>query len=230
MNVAVRLPRRREGGAAEFARTRRSARTTPWRQASWCALDLELTGLNPRSDQIVAIGAVPIEGGRALTGKALYTLVRASKPSGPRALQVHGLDPVRLAGAPTLEQALEAVLELLAGRVPVFHTAAIELAFLGRTLREARVRLPEAADTEVLGRLWLTGRDGHAPSHLALTSLAAALGQRTVRRHHALGDALTTARAFVALARELDRRQPQTVGTLVSAAERLHGGRRLGPS
>jgi DNA polymerase III epsilon subunit-like protein len=89
--------------------------------------------------------------------------------------------------------------------------------------------LPAAADTEVLGRLWLRERDGVAPAGLALSRLASALGQQSDTPHHALGDALTTAKAFIGLASHLEAIEPQTVGTLVGAAARLGSLRRFGP-
>jgi DNA polymerase-3 subunit epsilon len=65
--------------------------------------------------------------------------------------------------------------------------------------------------------MWLRERDGVAPEgRLPLTGLAQQLGQRAEPPHHALGDALTTAQAFIALATHLDRVRPQTVGTLLS--------------
>jgi DNA polymerase III subunit epsilon len=92
------------------------------------------------------------------------------------------------------------------------------------------VRLPAPADTEVLGREWLARRDGQAPSYVTLERLAVELGQPVEPPHHALGDALTTAKVFIALAALLSMPEPRTVGSLV-AAERAHGmaGRRFGP-
>jgi DNA polymerase III subunit epsilon len=115
----------------------------------------------------------------------------------------------------------------LGGRVPVFHTAAVECAFLGPLLRRRRVRLPDAADTEVLGRVWLRQRDGDAPAGLALATIARVLGLRAESPHHALGDALTTAKAFIALATHPDASEPQTVGSLTGAGYRLAAARRL---
>jgi DNA polymerase III subunit epsilon len=124
------------------------------------------------------------------------------------------------------------LLEALAGRVPVFHTAAIEAGFLERQFARRHVRLPAAADTDALGRRWLQIRDGSAPAGLSLGRLADALGQPAEAPHHALGDALTTAKAFVALASLLDAVEPQTVGTLVAAGagERAPAARRFGPA
>ena len=104
-----------------------------------------------------------------------------------------------------------------AGRVPVFHTAIVERTFLGRELRKRRLRLPDDADTEVLGRLWLRLRDGVSPAGLPLARLAAVLGQPAEDPHHALGDALTTGKAFLALASHLQAEGYATVGALTHA-------------
>jgi DNA polymerase III subunit epsilon len=214
----MRLRRSPAGfAAAAFADAGRPADGVPWREARWCAVDLEMTGLDPRSDEIIAIGAVPIEDGRIVLGRCLYTLVRTSKRSKVGAVLVHKLRLADVAEAPSLEEAIDLVLGALAGSVPVFHTARIEAAFLERQFARRHLRLPAAADTEALGRRWLEVR-GEAVPALSLGRLADALGQPAEAPHHALGDALTTAKAFVALASLLDAREPQTVGTLVAAS------------
>jgi DNA polymerase-3 subunit epsilon len=224
----VRFRRAPEGVAAEFAGVPRPPDETPWRDASWCAIDLEMTGLDPRRDEIIAVGAVPIDGGRIALGGGMYTLVNSELRSNPRAVVVHKLRVPDLVGAPPLDEAMDGMLELLAGSVPVFHTAAIEKAFLTRQFGRRHVRLPEAADTEVLGRMWLRHRDGSAPEGISLTGLAATLGQPAETPHHALGDALTTAKAFIALASLLDTVAPQTVGSLVAASRPAPVARRFG--
>jgi DNA polymerase-3 subunit epsilon len=208
------------GAAARFKRAAQPSPDTPWRQAGWCVVDLELTGLG-RRDQIIAIGAVPIDDGRLTLGRAMYTLVRPSRPPQHAAVLVHKLRFTDLADAPPLEEAIDLLLDSLAGRVPVFHTSIVERTFLGRELRRRRVRLPPDADTELLGRLWLRERDGVAPARLSLARLAQVLGQPAETPHHALGDALTTAKAFIALAGHLDALEPQTVGTLRRGEERV---------
>jgi DNA polymerase-3 subunit epsilon len=226
----MRLPVPRHRAAADFARAGKQPARTPWRESKWCALDLELTGLHPRRNDIIAVGAVPIEDGRVILGEGFYTLVRSSKRSEHGAVLVHKLRVADLADAPPLEDAIELVFDVLAGRVPVFHTAAVERSFLRPLFARHLVRLPAAADTEVLGRLWLRERDGVAPAGLTLARLSNVLGQPAETPHHALGDALTTATAFIALASHLDQTAPQTVGSLVKAEHRLNGPRRLGPA
>jgi DNA polymerase III subunit epsilon len=223
----MRLALRRTGAAAQYARAGRPAARLPWRQASWCSLDLELTGLDARHDDIIAVGAVPIEDGRVVLGEAVYTLVRTSRRSEPGAVVTHKLLTQKLADAPPLADAMELVLSALTGRVPVFHAAAVERAFLTPQLRRRRLRMPAAADTDVLGRLWLRHRDGVTPNWLGLARLAQTLHQHQEPPHHALGDAVSTAQAFIALASHLDAVAPQTVGSLLAAPELLSGQRRL---
>jgi DNA polymerase-3 subunit epsilon len=225
----VRMPgRRRSGAEARFAQTPSPDPDTPWREAAWCAIDLELTGLN-RSDEIIAIGAVPIRDGALILGDAMYTLARPVQPPKHASVLIHKLRSADLVAAPAVDDAIDLLLLAMAGRVPVFHTAMVERTFLGRELRRRRLRLPADADTEVLGRVWLRERDGVAPASLPLARLANVLGQPAEDPHHALGDALTTAKAFIALASHLDERSPQTVGSLQRAEPHPRGARRFSP-
>lgn len=217
----------RSAAAGTFKLAGRPRGSLPWREARWCVVDLELTGLDPRRHQIVALGAIPVEDGRVSLAGARYTLVRPTHPPAHAAVLVHKLRLADLVDAPTIHDAVDVLLETLAGAVPVFHTAAIERAFLTPPLARRGVRLPAAADTEVLGLTWLRARDGDAPQGLALSTLSARLGLPMEPPHHALGDALTTAQAFVALASHLDLQAPQTVASLL-AASRRHSARRMG--
>jgi DNA polymerase III subunit epsilon len=225
--VIRRTPR--AGVAAAFHSARRPPATAPWREARWCAIDLELTGLDPRRHEIVALGAVPVDEGRVVLGGARYTLVRPTHAPKHDAVLIHKLRLADLLDAPPIDYAVDLLLETLAGRLAVFHTAAVERAFLGPLLDARRLRLPPAADTEALGRVWLRERDGRAPAGLALGRLSGMLGFPAEPPHHALGDALTTAQAFVALASHLDRASPQTVASLVHAGQRLGGFGRMAP-
>jgi DNA polymerase-3 subunit epsilon len=217
-----------EQAAGVFRRSSPAPGSTRWREADWLAIDLELTGLNPRRHEIIAIGAVPIRAGCVVLGGAFYTLVRPGRPSEHDAVLIHKLRTEDLADAPSIDVALAELLSRMAGSIPVFHTAAVERAFLGRELRRLWLRMTPAADTEALGRIWLRER-GEQVGGLQLAGLARRLGQQAATPHHALGDALTTATTFIALAAHLDRTRPQTVATLVRAADLLTGARRFGP-
>jgi DNA polymerase III subunit epsilon len=216
------LRRPRGAGALAYKRARRPRGRTPWRQASYCAVDLELSGLDPKRDEIVSFGAIPIEDGRVQLSAAVHGRVRPLRAMSEAAIRVHGMRAVDLAGAPPLNVAIDPLLAVMAGRIPVVHVAAIERGFLRPALRRQGVRLRgPMIDTSVLGLVWLHERDGHDPRHASLAELAAALGLPSHHPHDAVGDALTTAQAFVALAMHLDALQAESVRSLAAAAQRL---------
>lgn len=209
----MRVGLRRSPEARRFAEAAAPNPETAWREAEWLAVDLELTGLD-HADEIISIGAVPIRAGALILGESLYTLARPHRPSNHAAILVHKLRPADLSDAPALDDAIGLLLASLAGRVPVFHTSMVERSFLGREFRRRRVRLPADVDTEELGRLWLQERDGIAPRRMSLGHLTSVLNLPAETPHHALGDALSTAKAFISLASHLDSVAPQTVGSL----------------
>jgi DNA polymerase-3 subunit epsilon len=110
----------------------------------------------------------------------------------------------------------------MAGRIPVVHVAAVERSFLRPALRRQGLRLRgPMIDTSVLGLVWLHERDGYGPPGVSLTELAGALGLPSHHPHDALGDALTTAQVFIAVAMHLDAGRGQTVRSLASADRQL---------
>ena len=76
-------------------------------------------------------------------------------------------------------------------------------------------------DTSVLGLRVAARTRRPAPAAAPLTDLAGALGLPAHRPHDAIGDALTTAQVFLALATHLDAARAQTVRSLTSAERRL---------
>jgi DNA polymerase III subunit epsilon len=215
----MRKPR---GAAAAYAAARPPAPRTPWNAASWCVVDLELSGLDPRRHEIISFAAVPVEQGRAQLADVVSGLVRPSRSLTESSVRIHGLRAADLANAPPLRDAIEPLLGAMAGRALVAHVAQIERAFLGRALREQGVRLRGPfADTNVIGRLWLCERDGRAPADLGLGELAETLGLPVHAKHDALGDAVTTAQVFIVTATHLGALGEETVRSLTRAGRRL---------
>jgi len=210
---------------AHGSRLRRPPRRTTafggWKDTEYCALDLETTGLDPARDRVVSFGAVPVVAGRVLTSSSLYGLVNPLTEVGRDSVVVHALRTCDLAAAPRLEECLDGLVEVLSGRVLVAHSAWVETGFLGEALRRrgVRLRLP-VVDTAVLAQrlLPLPGvRDGY---DVSLEYAAAALGLPAHTPHHALGDAVTTAQLFVALAARRSRQEYCTASTFVRLSRR----------
>ncbi|MFY1671502.1 exonuclease domain-containing protein [Plantactinospora sp. WMMB334] len=203
---------------------------TPWREAEFCVLDLETTGLDLGRDEIVSYGAVLVRHARIPCAEVTYRQLRPSRPSSAAALAVHGLRAADLADAPVLAELLDELVGLLSHRVPVAHAAWVERAFLDRALRPygrrpGRIMLDTAALLRAT-RL-ATADSGREPE---LEAAAEGLGLPVHTPHHALGDAFTTAELLLALATRMERsaagtrRRTLTVGDLyaVSRHHRSH--------
>jgi DNA polymerase III subunit epsilon len=183
----------------------------PWRAATYTVLDLELTGLDPTTDAIVAAGGLRVVGGRAITASAFRLLVRPDRAIPPEAIRVHGLLPQELEAAPSLATQLDVLLGRLAGDVLVVHMAAVDLAFLDAAMRRTwgcplaatvldTARLAAALEHRLRLTRW---PDLHRPTW-RLADLARAHGLPSHPEHDPLHDALTTAELFLALASRLE--------------------------
>jgi len=180
-------------------------------------VDLELSGLDPRKDEIISFGAVPIDAGRVIAGNAIYGLCRPRHPLREESVLIHGIRTVDLADAPPIDEAIQPLITIMTGRVLVAHVAWIEASFLSPVLRLQAVRLRKPIlDTRELGQLLALER-GKLFAASSLGELSRSLGLPVHRPHHALGDALTTAQVFIALATHLESYAPQTVRSLAHA-------------
>lgn len=221
MRLVTRRGRASPPGRA-YARAALPRGRTPWREAGFCVVDLETTGLDPRHDEVVSFAALAVEDGRVRLETAVQRLVRPSRAVSVASVRVHGLRGADLEEAPTLDEVLDELVAALTGRVLVAHSVSVERGFLRPVLRRHGLRLRRpAVDTAVLGRLWLHLRDGASPRQVGLADLCEALGVPSHRPHTASGDALSAAQAFIALATKLEGHGPETVASLLRAGQRL---------
>jgi DNA polymerase III subunit epsilon len=202
------------------------ARRLPWRAARYAVLDMEMSGLDPQRDAILAIGLAPVIDGRVDLRGAWRTAVRP--PEGmvvaADSIRVHGILSRDLEGAPSERDALPELLARLAGHVLVVHVAEIDLRFLGAALRRcygvglrgpgldtARLAVRLAADDR-----FLSGGEQGRPD-IQLRSLAERAGLPVFPEHDALNDALTTAQLLLYQATAVEQRGGGTLGALLRA-------------
>ena len=177
----------------------------PWRDVEYAVVDLETTGLDLKRDAIASYGAVVIRDGRIVVAENTYGLVCPGCDITAASIAIHTLRRADVADAPPLSHAVMRLDDLLRGRVLVAHAAWVEKAFLERAFSAsgATLRSP-IIDTAAMARA-----DGLAASNTHrepdLEWLAGELGVPVVHPHHALGDAITTAHAFLALTSRLAR-------------------------
>lgn len=118
-------------------RRRTQDATVPWTQARFCVLDLETTGLDPSTDEIIAFGAVPIDHGRIHPADATQFLVRPSRPVDPCSVKIHTIRDCDLKDQLPLHERLEDINSALQGRFLVAHSAWLDTAFLAKAFKRS---------------------------------------------------------------------------------------------
>jgi DNA polymerase-3 subunit epsilon len=164
------------------------------------ALDLETTGLDTRRDAVLSLAAVPVDGRVVRLSQALSLTVRGATDFRIEAMRHHRLRPQDIEGGAELDAALDALLRHLGNRPILGYAIAFDIAVLDR-LVEARhgFRLPNRVIElrDVYRDAWRLAHPEQAEPDLRYESIMAAAGVPVLGRHTALGDAATTALAWV---------------------------------
>ncbi|MDH4318151.1 MAG: 3'-5' exonuclease [Desulfobulbaceae bacterium] len=182
----------------------------PIGEYEFVVLDTELTGLDPRRDEILSIGAVQVRDLRIVAGNFFYTYLQpVGQPVNEQTL-IHRITPDRLKDAPSREQALLSFVKFCSTSLLAGHCLGIDMDFLNRdmlrhyhaemihpcldTMKLARI-LTEKESTSYYDRYNHVGYD--------LAGLSKRFKLPTFQPHDALQDAMQTAYLFIYLVRKL---------------------------
>lgn len=196
--------RRGQGALKRFLDAEPQPPSTPISESRLLALDLELTGLDVKTAEVISVGFVPIDGLRIRLCEAQRILVR---PTGnvENTAHVHMLRDEDLARGGLMDAALAAVLEALRGRSLLVHYAGLDHGVLNRLCR-ARLGAPllvPIVDTLALAyRKEIRAGREPAQGSLRLPALRARYGLPVAHLHGALSDAAATAELFLAMVAE----------------------------
>jgi DNA polymerase-3 subunit epsilon/CBS domain-containing protein len=181
-------------------------------------IDTEATGLDPARARIVEFGAVLLNGGKISGEETLRLLVNPGEPIPAAAAAIHGITNDSVADAPAFAATWKQVQTFAEKRVWIGHTLGFDLTLLTRECARAGLPFerPSILDTRLLAQVAEPNLSGYT-----LESLASWLGVEAAERHAALGDAITTARIFVALLPRLRERGIRTLGEALRACSKL---------
>lgn len=177
---------------------------TPIDKVPFVVFDTELTGLNPRSDHIISIGAVCMSGATIHMGCIFDQLVRPPEPVPAGSVLIHGITQDDLQVENSLQSVMPKFLEFIRDAVLVGHFVDIDMGFVNGFLRReygTYLRNP-AIDTRAVHD-WLYENAPRFRRHYPgcseksdLFSLADRYGVDVRTAHDALGDAYVTAQLF----------------------------------
>lgn len=187
---------------------------TPLSAARLLAVDVETTGLDPDSGQLLSIGFVPVDGYQVILAGAGQLLIRQSATVGESA-RFHGLTDDALASGNTLAEALDALFGALTGRVLLAHHAAIETGFLARACEQVYGVVPPFSVVDTMSiqfGLLSQGFDDEPPQGaLRLWNARGQYGLPRYAAHEALTDALACAELYLAQVAELEATRARTL-------------------
>ncbi|MGG5820465.1 3'-5' exonuclease [Falsiroseomonas sp. HW251] len=166
------------------------------------ALDCETTGLDPRVDDIIAVAAVRIAGGRILTSERYEAIVAADARPEADTIKVHGIRRSDVAGGRPMHEVLPELLRFIGPRPLVGYYIAFDVRMIDKyALRQIQAKLPNP--TIEVSELYYERKYGNAPPgtevDLRFASLLADLGIPELEQHVAINDALMAAMAWLQL-------------------------------
>ncbi|RJG47865.1 3'-5' exonuclease [Motilimonas pumila] len=165
------------------------------------SLDFETTGLNPKIDDIISIGAVIVKGQRVLTSKQLNLAIKPKQVIPQDAIKIHRIRNQDAANGITLEQALPELLQFIGNRPILGYFVKFDLALLNRCCQQRYdFQLPN--DAIELCNIYYKKVNAYYPDAWVdhkFETLATTLDIPVLGRHSAVGDAITTALMYLKL-------------------------------
>jgi DNA polymerase-3 subunit epsilon len=170
----------------------------PLAEGRYVVVDVETSGLNPHRDRLLAIGAVPVAGGRLRPGEGFEVVIRSTERVGRDSILIHGIGPQAQAAGTDPVEALMAFLDYIGKDPLVAYHAPFDQVMLERALRQT---LGIGLSNPWLDLAWL------APALVPEARLPRAgldewlehFGLRALVRHRATDDALVTAELLLVL-------------------------------
>ncbi len=86
------------------------------KSGEYIVFDTETTGLNPKVDEILSIGAVKIRENKILTSQTFEVYLKNSKEISSKSIQIHRIRPIDLKNAKEPEIAIKEFLEFIGSR------------------------------------------------------------------------------------------------------------------
>ena len=165
--------------------------------AIYVVLDVETTGLNTHSDEIIEIGAVRIENGVEVA--EFSELINPGRNVPDKVVEITGITTAMLRDKRTLKEVMPEFSKFCEGAVLVAHNASFDMAFFRRAFKQAGLPFDFAIiDTLALVR----NQYPHLKSH-KLGNMCKQLGISLTNAHRAVHDARATGLMLIKVLNEI---------------------------
>lgn len=165
---------------------------------SYVCIDLETTGLNPKQDKIIEIGAVKVENG--IEKERFAVFVDPGRRLTEKITELTGIRDEDLAEAPDIREVIPRIIEFTEGFVLLGHSVLFDYSFLKKAAVNERLEFERnGIDTLKIARKYLSGLESRSLDNLCLHY------RIPHKAHRALEDAVATCALYERLAEEFGR-------------------------
>lgn len=163
--------------------------------------DCETTGLNPKIDDIVSIGAVKIKGNKILTDEAIHIYIAQDKEIDHKSITIHQIRNCDLYGAIPLKEAIEKFLYYIGNRPLAGYYLEFDVAMVNKYIKPMYgITLPN--EQEEVSSIYYDKKIHTIPQgniDLRFDTILEDLGLPKLQAHDALNDAIMTALIYLKL-------------------------------
>ena len=163
--------------------------------------DCETTGLNPKVDKIISIGAVKIKGNKILTNEAIHIFVNQEAQISHESITIHQIRHCDLDGAIDSQEAIEKFLYYIGSRKLVGYYLEFDVAMINKYTKPMfGVTLPNKK--EEVSAIYYDRKIAAIPQgniDLRFDTILKDLALPKLQAHDALNDAVMTAMMYLKL-------------------------------
>ncbi len=165
------------------------------------SFDCETTGLNPKEDEIISIGAIKIKGNKILASQKLSILIKTEREVSSESIKIHHIREIDLKEGMEKKDAMELFLDFIGNRPLLGYYLEFDIAMINKTIKPLfGFALPNKAIE--LSALYYDKKIELIPQgniDLRFDTIMEDLKIPSLGKHSAYNDALMTAMMYVKL-------------------------------
>lgn len=163
--------------------------------------DCETTGLNPKKDNIISIGAVKVKGNKILTDEAIHIYIQQKEEINHKSITIHQIRNCDLEQAIPIDEAIEQFLHYIGSRKLIGYYLEFDVAMINKYTKPMfGITLPnkkEEVSAIYYDKKIATIPQGHID--LRFDTILKDLALPKLSAHDALNDAIMTAMIYLKL-------------------------------
>ncbi len=163
--------------------------------------DTETTGLNPKKDEILSIGAVKVKNNKILTSQKFELFVKPTRYINEESIKIHHIRNIDLQNGSESEEAIEKFLHFIGNRTLVGYYLEFDVKMINRYLTpNLGIKLPN--EQIEVSRIYHKKKRRSIPDgriDLRFDSIMKDLDLPIFGKHDALSDAIMTAMMYIKL-------------------------------